>query len=153
MTDLTKQTGLYLIVGAWNTLFGMGTYWASVWLLDDGSRFCYMVAAVLANIVSVSESFLAYKLLVFRTKGQWLSEYVKCWAVYGGVAIVNLAGLPFCVEFVRCLSPEGWKHIAPYAGGLVMTCLTVAASFIGHKKITFKEQSRKVRWHRDAKNI
>lgn len=139
MTNLTKEAGLYLIVGALNTLFGMGMYWSFVWLLDDGSRFGYMTAAVLANIVSVSESFLAYKLLVFRTKGQWLSEYAKCWAVYGGVAIVNLAGLPFCAEFIRCLLPEGWKHVAPYAGGLVMTCIAVAASFIGHKNITFKK--------------
>ena len=140
MTDLTRQAGLYIAVGVWNTLFGTAVYFGFVWFFADLGRYGYMLAAVAGNIIAISESFLTYKLLVFRTKGNWLSEYVKCWLVYGGAALINMAFLPFCVEGIRWFSPVRLKDYAPYLGGLLMTGLTITISFVGHKNITFKRQ-------------
>ena len=136
--DLTKQASVYLVVGAWNTLFGTSVYMALVWTFDDMGRFGYMLAAVVGNVIAISESFLTYKLIVFRTKGHWISEYVKCWVIYGGAALINMSILPLCVEGIRWVAPENFKSLAPYAGGLIMTGLTVVISFLGHRNITFK---------------
>lgn len=128
----------YLVVGAFNTLFGTLIYWACVWLCEDIGRFGYMVAAVMSNILAVSESFLSYKLLVFKTKGRWLPEYLKCWMVYGGASLINLALLPLCVEATRYFLSEDYSRLAPYVGGLLLTGVTVVISFLGHKNITFR---------------
>ena len=139
MTELTRQAGLYLVVGVCNTLFGTAVYFGFVWLFDGLGRYGYMLAAAAGNIVAISESFLTYKLIVFRTKGNWLREYAKCWLVYGGAALVNMAFLPLCVESIRLAAPANLEGYAPYAGGLMMTGATVVISFFGHRNTTFKK--------------
>lgn len=139
MTDLTKQAFTYLVVGAWNTLFGTAVYFGFVWLFDGLGRYCYMLAAAAGNVVAISESFLTYKLIVFRTRGNWLREYAKCWLVYGGVALVGMALLPVFVEGARLALPGELGPCAPYLGGLATTGLTIVVGFVGHRNVTFRK--------------
>ena len=140
MSETTRKAGLYIVVGAWNTLFGTGAYLLFTWFLEGCGHYGYMLAAVLGNVIGISESFLAYKLIVFRTRGHWLSEYTKCWLVYGVAALINILLLPLCVECIRYILAGEAKACAPYVGGIVMTCLTIAISFFCHKNITFSRR-------------
>ena len=128
----------YLLVGGWNTAFGMLAYCGCVWLCEGLGRFGYLAAGVLSTIIAVTHSFLTYKLLVFRTKGNWLAEYLKCWSVYGVAGLLNFALLPVFVETVRAILPMGCERWSPYVGGLLLTGVTIVLSFIGHRHFTFK---------------
>ena len=101
----------------------------------------YMVAAVLSTVINISVSYLGYKTFVFKTRGNYLREYFRCYVVYGGVTLVNLALLPVVKNvlelFVRPPSS------APYIAGAILTVGTVAvASFIGHKRTRLRRIRR-----------
>lgn len=123
----------YIFVGAVNTAFGYGLFA----LLVYATRGRYMVASVVSQIAGVTFSYLTYKFLVFKTKGDYLREYVKCWSVYGAAAALNVAALPACVWILDKISPESLRTLVPYAGGLIVTGITVLFSWFGHKKVTF----------------
>lgn len=131
---------IYLIIGIWNTLFGTGVYFGCVRLFEPAGQFGYMIGAVLSSIIGVTQSFLSYKWFVFKTKGNYLSEYVKCWTVYGTATLINTALLPVIVETTRYILSEEYKAYSPYMGGVILTVVTVVISFIGHTKFTFNHK-------------
>lgn len=118
----------YLLVGGVNTvvgyLIGVGTYE----LLFEHSNI--WVVGFAANIMAITFSFVMYKLLVFKTTGNWLREYISCYVVYGAMAMV---GVVLLWLFAEKLDLSIW-----IAQGLVIGC-TVSLSYIGHKKFTFKK--------------
>ena len=124
---IDAQKVRYLAAGGVNTVVGYGVGVAAYQLLVDSLHI--VVIGILANIVTITFSFLTYKTLVFQTKGQWLQEYLKAYVVYGGVAII---GIFLLWLFVNKLDLSIWV-----AQGLAIM-LTVAASYIGHARFTFR---------------
>ena len=88
----------YLMVGGFNTLFGYCTFILALALLSKSvpARFLYL-SAPLASIVStpfnITVAYFGYKLFVFRTRGNHLVEWLKCFAVYGSGMIPGLIAL------------------------------------------------------------
>lgn len=134
---LDPQFLRYLLVGAWNTLFAYATYCLLTWLLTGIVPYAYMAAAVLGNFINITVAFLGYKFFVFRTRGNFLREYVRCFTVYGTSSLVNLALLPFVVEGIAWLMAD--ERPAPYIGGALLLGLTIIASFLGHKHYSFRK--------------
>ena len=125
----------YLLVGVWNTLFGYGLYALLTYLLTPLIPYAYMAAGLLGTVVCITVSFLGYKLLVFRTRGSFLKEYLRCYVVYGTSTLVNLVLLPVLVAVLNLyVEPPIY---APYIAGAILTVGTVVASFIGHQQYTF----------------
>jgi len=119
----------YLAVGGINTVVGYGIGIAAYQLLVGALHI--LIIGILANIIGITFSFLTYKTLVFRSKGHWLKEYLKANVVYGGVAVF---GVFLLWLFVNQIGLSIW-----IAQGLV-TMLTVAVSYIGHKRYTFSDK-------------
>ncbi len=121
----------YLLVGGFNTAFG---YFVSVGLYYGLNAHLHIVViAVVANVVCITESFLTYKLFVFRTGASWWSEYLRCYVVYGGGALIGIAGLWL---LVAVLSVQFWL-----AQGLLMV-VSVVISYTGHDRFTFKKMQQ-----------
>lgn len=117
----------YLVVGGWNTVFG---YITGVWLYTIFEhRWPFPLIGVIANVLSISMSFVTYKTLVFRTQGRWFQEYLRSYLVYGFTAVVGIGAMWL---LVRHFDIPIW-----YAQGLVIG-LTVAASYVGHSRLTFR---------------
>lgn len=116
----------YLATGCWNTLFGLGLYTFVYWLW--GNLVHYMVLAVLVNIAAITNAFLCYKLFVFRTKGNWLKEYLKCYIVYGGGTLAGMGLLYILVSFFK---------LNPVFANFLSTAVVVVASYFGHKYFSF----------------
>ena len=116
----------YLATGGWNTLFGLGLYTFVYWLW--GNLVHYMVLAVLVNIAAITNAFLCYKLFVFRTKGNWLKEYLKCYIVYGGGTLAGMGLLYILVSFFK---------LNPVFANFLSTAVVVVASYFGHKYFSF----------------
>ncbi len=127
LSELQYQTLAYLITGAWNTIFGVGVYTVLYWLF--GRDVNYLLLAVPSNILAVSNAFLCYKLFVFKTKGNWLKEYLKCYAVYGTGTLCGMFLLWLLVK--TC-------GMNPALANIVSTAIVVVASFLGHKYFSFK---------------
>jgi putative flippase GtrA len=127
----------YLIVGGFNTTFGYGLFALLNWAMTGLGTYSYMYASGLAGLVAITVAFLGYKWFVFRTRGNYLAEWIRCVGVYGGMALVGLLGLPIIVPTLQAhlRHPER----ASYLGGAIMTVVTVVVSFLAHKNVSFRE--------------
>lgn len=118
----------YLLAGGWNTVFGYATSVGLYALLAD--KLHITLIAGIASIVSISMSFLSYKLFVFKTSGNWLIEYGRSYLVYGGMSIFGIILIWIFVDFF------GWKM---WYAQLPVMLITVGTSYLGHKFFTFKK--------------
>ena len=122
----------YLAVGGWNTLFGMGLYALLYWLL--GNHVHYLVLAGVVNLLAIANAFFCYKLFVFKTKGNWLQEYLKCHLVYGGGMLVSMALLWLLKELLK---------MNPVIANTIATLIVVICSYFGHKYFSFDQHRHK----------
>ena len=59
-----------------------------------------VIIGAICNVVSISFSFVLYKLFVFRTKGHWLQEYARCYVVYGVSAVLGILAAWVMVDYL-----------------------------------------------------
>jgi putative flippase GtrA len=130
----------YLLVGAWNTLFGYGCYFLSVRIflhvLPLRPALTASIASVVATIVNVTVSFLGYKWFVFRTQGNYWREYGRSMLVYLPGLVLSAIAIAPLTEALRLI--PSLKTKAPYLAGAALAFVTAVASFFGHKHISFK---------------
>lgn len=133
------QFGRYLLVGVWNTLFGYGTFALFTALLNPIVPHSYIWASLLSSLLNITVAFLGYKWFVFKTKGNYLREWIRCVAVYSGGIIFGLIMLPVLVFAIR--HNTRFDTQAPYIAGAILTGTVVLYSFLGHKKFSFRTDS------------
>ena len=130
------QMGRYLLVGGFNTLFGYSLFAILNFCLQGIGSYSYMLASLLSNLIAITVAFLGYKWFVFKTKENYLKEWIRCVAVYSTGMLLTLAGLPILVPVLR-RSMIQRPQSAPYVAAAIMAVVTVIASFFGHKHISF----------------
>ena len=130
------QFGRYLLVGAWNTSFGYGSFAVFTAILSPTIPQSYIAALVISSLLNISVSFLGYKWFVFKTKGNYLSEWVRCVGVYSSGIFFGVLILPVLVVNIR----HNTRFVAgaPYIAGALLTAITAVYSFLGHKKFSFR---------------
>lgn len=132
-----QQFGRYLLIGAWNTLFGYGTYAALTAVLTPLVPHGYIVASIVSAPLNITVSFLGYKWFVFKTKGNYWREWLRCIMVYGSAMALGVLALPPLVFLVRL--GTGLDRPAPYIAGALLTGFNVVYSFLGHKNFSFRQ--------------
>lgn len=131
--------GRYLLVGAWNTLFGYGSFAGLTALFDPVVPHSYMLACALSSLLNITVSFLGYKWFVFKTQGNYLREWTRCAMVYSGTIVMGVILLPILVLTIR--HGTRFVHTAPYIAGAILTGVSVIYSFLGHKRFSFRASS------------
>ncbi|MBS1369989.1 MAG: GtrA family protein [Lentisphaeria bacterium] len=117
----------YLLVGGWNTLFGVGLFTGLYQLW--GTPRNYLLIAIPVNIIAVTNAFFCYKWIVFRTRGNYLREYLRCWTVYGSSTLLGMALLVLLVELFR---------MNPVRANILLTAFGVTWSYLGHRFFSFR---------------
>ena len=161
----------YLGVGIFNTVFGYISFVVVLTLLNAvlPAHLLYLtviLASILATPLNITVAYFCYKFLVFRTKGNYLGEWLKCFAVYGIGMIPGLVALSALTRFLQALihrhaaslhvflsTVEGHlsghplaflqhmatgKAMAGYIAGAIVVGVSTIYSFVGHKKVTFR---------------
>jgi putative flippase GtrA len=126
----------YLLVGGWNTIFGYATYALFTALLMPRVRFGYIAASALSSVINITVAYLGYKFFVFKTRGNYLAEWLRCMAVYGSGMLPGLLLLPLLVaglHYAFHLQRSG-----PYVAGALLMACGVVYSFVGHRLFTFR---------------
>ncbi|MFZ0560982.1 MAG: GtrA family protein [Terriglobales bacterium] len=130
----------YLAVGACNTAFGYGCFALFTLILTPIFSYGYVLASLLANVFSITFAFLGYKWFVFKTKGNYLKEWIRCVGVYAGSMILSTAALPVVVGIIR--RETHYNRSAPYIAGALVLVFSVMFSFFGHRHISFADGNR-----------
>ena len=168
----------YLTVGVWNTFFGYCSYAAFLFVFSHllPQRFLYLavvVASLISTPLNITMSYFCYKFFVFHTKGNYLMEWLRCFAVYG---LGMLPGLLILSALTRIL--QTWLHAhrvplvsmlhqmqaavadhatlvsllshasnskaaAGYIAGAIVMGFTTISGFVGHRKFSFKPAKAK----------
>lgn len=134
-----RQLIRYVFIGACNTLFGYLVYASLTAAFTRLTGFYpYVFAAVLSNIINITISFLGYKWFVFKTKGNYLREWLRAMAVYTTSITITTISLPLLVGFLRHFTP--FPRASPYIAGAIICAASVTMSFFGHKHFSFKSK-------------
>lgn len=131
MKFLNNEKVRYLLVGGYNTAFGYILFVLLLMLFKGQAH--YLILLIISHVVSVTNAFLSYKFLVFKTREPWLPEFFKFNMVYLGVLLINLIALPIMVNFlvIRPAIAQAWFVV-----------ITVIISYLGHKRFSFKPQGK-----------
>ena len=101
----SQQFMRYILVGGFNTVFGYSLFALLNWLSRGLGSYNYIYAAIVGNFIGISVAFLGYKWFVFRTRGNYLVEYTRCFGVYGSSAPQSAP--PGTGAIHRCSIPDG----------------------------------------------
>ena len=137
LRDLCHRHGLkirFIVVGAWNTVFGYLIFLLADLLLSHwvGERYvAYMAAMVISYILAIMNAYVWHKRITFRsgTKGTaMLVEFIRFCTTYLFTFFLSLILLPALVE-ICYLDPR-------VAAALVLFICTVL-SYLGHSRFSF----------------
>jgi putative flippase GtrA len=131
----------FLLVGGSNTLVSLGLYSGFVILFGHllphrGKPLIADLASITSKPLAITVAFLCYKHFVFRTKGNYLREWLKCFAVYGISTPAELIILPLATK--AFLLPTLTHPYAPFLAGIVNSVVIACYSYFAHKKFSFK---------------
>jgi len=137
----TGEVIRFLIVGGFNTVFSI----AFAWLLIHPFELLFPkvplpVATTVANYaalpINITVAFLGYKWFVFRTRGNYLKEWLKVFAVYGVSIPFPFVILPIATSlFLRlAIAPRPASLLALIVNSGAIACY----SYFAHKKFSFK---------------
>ena len=123
----------YIGVGIFNTLFGYISFVVVLTLLNAilPAHLLYLtviLASILSTPLNITVAYLGYKFLVFRTKGNYLGEWLKCFAVYGTGMIPGLVALSALTRLLQSV-------IHHHAASLHVFLSTVERYLTGHPLI------------------
>ena len=130
LTDRRIEFARYLVVGGWNTAFGMISYAVLYRLL--GGKAHYLLLLVPSNILAVTNAFFCYRIFVFRSRGNILREYFRCYIVYGSMMLVS-AGLMWLLV--------GKFKLPPPLANCASIAATTIVSFFAHRNFSFRSPS------------
>lgn len=130
----------YLVVGGWNTVFGYAVFAGFTALLMPRFRWGYMIALAISFVINITVAYAGYKFFVFKTRGNYLREWLRFMAVYGTGSLPSLLFLPFIVQALHY--GFGLGRSAPYIAGAIVTGFGVLYTFFGHKKFSFRAHEK-----------
>jgi putative flippase GtrA len=131
----------FLMVGGFNTVFSLALYSGLVVLFGrmmptSGKPLIADIAFAVSTPIGITVAFLCYKHFVFRTKGNYLKEWLRCFAVYSVSFPMGLVILPTATHLFQGLTLS--RPYAPFLAGIVNSVLIACYSYFAHKKFSFK---------------
>lgn len=121
----------FFVVGVWNTAFSVAMLWVLEHVIPYDANSILQKQAILTTVwvIAVTQNFFSFKLLVFRTKGNWLREYVKMYVTYS---------VTFLIQSVLVQLISGYFHQTLFVANIPVIFIVTIISYLGHKHFTFR---------------
>ncbi len=117
----------FFLAGGLNTLVGLGVF-PFLYLTLADNHLHYMVILCISQVICISFAYLTNKLLVFRTKGNYLVEFSKFVTFHLSYFVANLLALPLMVASF---------DVNPVMAQSIFAAAVIASSYFWHSRITF----------------
>lgn len=125
---ITSQPVRYLVVAGTAALFYLGVLALGLWL-----GLHYLIAILIAQVITIACAFPAYRTFVFQSRGRVLTDFVRFLSVWVSGAIAGIVVTPLLVELL------GWH---PLVAQVVAIVVVSVASFLGHRFFSFRDRTR-----------
>jgi len=116
----------YLVVGGWNSAVGWGLFFLLYALLKQ--RLNYLVIAVLAHLIAITNSFVCHRLFVFRSRAPLLSSYLRFHVTQLLALGWGVAGLAVFVQLV---------HLSPPIAQCIVVAMGLVITYVLHRRFSF----------------
>jgi putative flippase GtrA len=117
----------FLIVGGWNTVFGLGLF--AMLHFAFASRCHYLILLLVTNEMAIINAYILHKFAVFtESPAVTVVEVVRFHSVYLVSIILGMVLTYGLVEAVR---------MHPIAAQGITTVITVVVSYLVHKRYSF----------------
>lgn len=116
----------FLVIGGWNTLFGYLCFLVLYALLHVHLH--YLLIGTIAHFIAATNAFACHRLLVFRSHGALLAEFVRFNLAQVFVLCCGLFGLWVLVSDLQ---------VAPLVAQACVTVVAVVISYLAHRRFTF----------------
>jgi putative flippase GtrA len=128
----------FTVAGGFNTVFGYCVFAILNWYFASFGRYSYLLASLLGSIITISVAFLWYKLFVFRTRGNYLIEWIRCFGVYGISVLIGLVGMTILVPILRAHLNNPSR--ASYIAAAILSVCSVPFTFFSHRNFSFRQR-------------
>jgi putative flippase GtrA len=121
----------FLVVGVWNTVFATAALFLCEHYIphDPNSIIQKQLILTLVWVLGVTQNFFTFKLLVFRTKGNWLQEYLRMYVTYVAT---------FAIQSVLVQVLSARFHLTMFLSNIPVIFIVTIISYLGHKHFTFR---------------
>lgn len=119
----------FILAGFLNTAIGLGTFPVLYYLLE-AHKLHYLVVLTISQALCITFAYITNKFLVFKTKGNYFSEYVKFITFHLSYFVVNLVVLPVMVN--------GF-NFNPVIAQSFFAIMVIISSYFWHSRITFSQ--------------
>ena len=130
------QFGRYLLVGAWNTLFGYGSYALLTAILTPVIPHAYIFASVISSLLNILRLVPRVQVVRLQDQRQLFAGMDSLRRRLQWRHSVRSAGV------TRAGHYHSAQHAVRHAGalhcGVFLTAFMVVYSFVGHKKFSFR---------------
>ncbi len=128
-----KDLSLFFLVGAYNTAVGylLGNF--LFYFFTDYINYKFLL--VIYYLITTCHNYFAYKIFVFKAKGNFLSEFFRINILYIGILLLNLLFMIFFVEILE------FSEIISYNISFV---ILVFISFFCQKYFVFMKKTPKI---------
>lgn len=124
----------FVLVGAWNTLFGYLVFLAldTLFARAFSRRYAaYMTAMVLSNLLAITNAYIFHKYVTFKSavRGRAvIAEFVRFFTTYVFTFCMSLVLLPIFVEIL---------DIGPKIAAALVIFVCTVVSWVGHSRFSF----------------
>lgn len=116
----------FLLIGGFNAGVSYLIYSAICLILGEGA---YQIALALAWAISSVVSFTTQKFLVFRGKGNWAKEYLKCCTTWVFSYLINAGLLELLVKML---------HLNVFVAQIIATLAAAVFTYFLFKRFAFR---------------
>lgn len=127
---LQKQIARFLLVGAFNAVFGYVAFLVLYYALHESLH--YNIVLAISYIISVTNSFLLQRRFVFKSRARACTEFMRFNLVNLSGMLVNMGLLSLSVNFVT--------NNIPLAQAVSLLG-TIAFIYVGHQLFSFRKNA------------
>ncbi len=126
----------FILIGLWNTIFGYLIFVLFDYLFNlffSPRYVAYMAAAVLSNVIAVSNAYFFHRHFTFKSKTKGKAafrEYLRFYITYMITFVLSLILLPILVELLK---------LDPKVAAAIITVLLTIVSYISHNQFSFRQ--------------
>jgi putative flippase GtrA len=116
----------FLIVGGWNTVFGYLCFYVLYLLAADYLH--YLIIAIIAHFLAVTQSYVMQRRLVFRSGAPVANEFLRFNASHVGTLLFGLLAMYLLVETAA---------LSPLVAQAMVILTSVILSYVLHSRLSF----------------
>lgn len=116
----------FILIGGLNATVSYAIYSCTCLILGANA---YQIALAIAWVLSSVISFTTQKFLVFRGRGNWIKEYLKCCSTWFFSYLINAGLLEIFVKYLK---------LNVFIAQIIATMIAAIFTYILFKKFAFK---------------